>query len=88
MTDPEAHRSAPRTLSERRPTVGGVLLVLGWTTVAIGAVVAVLGQTGSGGGRAETTGVGLAVVMVGMLIVLAGNYAHHRDDPPAPRDPE
>jgi hypothetical protein len=63
-----------------------VLLLLGWTAVAIGVVVAVLGQTGTGGGRAETTGEGLAVLMVGMLIVLAGNYAHHRDDPPGPQD--
>ncbi len=89
MTDPEGHRSAPggRTrLSARRPTAGGVMLLLGWATVAFGAVVAVLGQSGTGGGRAETTGEGLAVVMVGMLIVLAGNYAHHRDGPPGPGD--
>jgi hypothetical protein len=62
------------------------MLLLGWATVAFGAVVAVLGQSGTGGGRAETTGEGLAVVMVGMLIVLAGNYAHHRDGPPGPGD--
>jgi hypothetical protein len=64
-----------------------VLLLIGWGTVVAGVLVLVIGLTATGGGRAQTTGEGLAVVMVGMLVVLAGNYAHHRDGgSPGPGD--
>jgi len=79
----------PLAVSKRtRPTVGAVLLLVGWVVVVVGSVLVVIGLTGPG--RDETIGSGLAVVMTGMLVVLAGSYAHHRDRPRGHRadDPE
>ncbi len=60
-----------------RRSVGLAVLILGWSIVAVGVGLLVVGLTSSGPGRDERAGGGLALVMTGMLVVLAGNYGHH-----------
>ncbi len=67
-----------------RKRIGAGVLVVGWSLVVAGAVrIATALATGAGAGagagaRDERAGLGLAVIMAGLLVVLAGNYIHHR----------
>jgi hypothetical protein len=62
--------------SGRRPGVG--VLVAGWAVVLAGAIVVAVAVAAQSRGRDEMAGGGLALVMVGLMVVLAGNYMHHR----------
>jgi hypothetical protein len=58
--------------------------MVGWAVVLVGAVIAVSALVGSSPSRDQLGGEGIALVMAGLMIVLAGNYVHHRalqDDP-------
>jgi hypothetical protein len=59
-------------------SIGTWVLVVGWMVVIAGGVVIVLALGDHDRGRDERAGVGFALLMTGMLIVLAGNYIHHR----------
>jgi hypothetical protein len=64
--------------TKSRKGIGVAVLVVGWSlVVADGVLIATAVTTRSGGGD-ERAGLGLAVVMGGLLVVLAGNYIHHR----------
>ncbi len=59
-------------------SIGTWVLVVGWMVVTAGGVVILLALGDHDRGRDERAGVGFALLMSGMLIVLAGNYIHHR----------
>ncbi len=59
--------------------IGTAVLVIGWSVVAAGAVLIGLGVAGRAAERDEVVGSGLALLMVGMLVVLLGNYVHHSE---------
>jgi hypothetical protein len=63
-----------------RRTIGAAVLAVGCSVVAAGVLVIVLGTVGGGTGRDETVGSGIALLMAGMLVVLAGRYVHHGFD--------
>ncbi len=82
-----------KAMSEK--AVGVAVVVVGWSLVAAGGVLIVTAVATHAGSRDERTGIGLAVIMGGLLVVLAGNYIHHRalvaadsDDGCHPGDPE
>ena len=64
--------------SRIRRVIGTVVLAVGWSVVLAGVVIIGLGVADHTGGRDEEVGSGIALVMVGMLVVLVGNYVRHR----------
>jgi hypothetical protein len=61
-----------------RTVIGVVVLVVGWSVVAGGGVLLATATFTHAVGRDERAGLGLAVIMGGLLVVLSGNYIHHR----------
>jgi hypothetical protein len=61
-----------------RKRIGFTILTLAWAVVLSGAVLAVVSLTGHDANSDEHAGIGFALIMGGMLIVLMGNYIVHR----------
>ena len=61
-----------------RRSVGTAILVVGWSIVLSGAVIVVTALAGHSPGRDQRGGDGIALIMAGLMVVLAGNYVHHR----------
>ncbi len=61
-----------------RKRIGFVVLVVAWIVVLAGAILAIASLTGHAADSDEHAGIGFALVMGGMLIVLMGNYIVHR----------
>jgi uncharacterized membrane protein len=61
-----------------RKAIGVAVLVVGWSIVVVGGVLIATAAATASGRRDERAGLGLAVVMGGLLVVVAGNYVHHR----------
>jgi hypothetical protein len=68
----------PNQDAQGRRRFGLAVLVVGWVVVASGASFVVVALAGRPAVRDERAGVGIAVIMAGMLVVLAGTYVHHR----------
>jgi hypothetical protein len=61
-----------------RTGIGVAVLVVGWSIVVGGGVLIATATLTHAVGRDERAGLGLAVIMGGLLVVLSGNYIHHR----------
>ena len=70
----------------RTPTPGRVVRAIG-LTLAAGGLLTLVGSLAAGGpARQELAGVGLAVIMSGLMVLVLGNYLRHaaeeEDGPP------
>ena len=50
---------------------------VGWSVVVAGALVVAIALVAAPAGRDQVAGWGLAAVMTGLLVVVAGNYLRH-----------
>jgi hypothetical protein len=61
-----------------RKRLGFGVLITAWVIVLAGVILAAVSLISHGADGNERAGIGLALVMGGMLIVLMGNYIVHR----------
>ena len=62
------------------PRAARVVLAVGRAVVAAGAVVALGALLVRRALRQEVVGVGLALIMTGLMVVLLGNYLRHAEE--------
>jgi len=60
-----------------RPSGARVVLAVGRVVVGAGVLVVAVSFAARASARQETAGIGLALVMGGLLVVLLGNYLRH-----------
>lgn len=70
------------------PQAGRAVLVVGRAVVAAGALLALAGLGVRPAWRQEVVGVGLALIMAGLMVVLLGNYLRHAEERDGPAGPE
>ncbi len=69
---------------ETRKILGAAVQTAGWAVILLGGVLMLLSIGDHSADRDEHVGEGLALLMAGMLVLVAGNYVHHRDGPDGP----
>ncbi len=67
-----------RLRHESRRILGVVVQAAGWAVILFGGVLMLLAIGNHSADRDERFGEGLALLMAGMLVLVAGNYIHHR----------
>ena len=61
----------------RSPIPGRVVRALGGLVLAAGLLLALGSAVAGGAGGQERIGIGLALVMAGVMVLVLGNYLHH-----------